>query len=58
MIKYIDSKDIKFVLDANINAKTEMKQQIELLKYETIVKNTRVQDLEQKVLELSKLNLE
>lgn len=58
MIKHLDSKGIKFVLDADINAKLEMKQQVEVLKNETMIKNNRIQELEQKVIELSKLNLE
>lgn len=58
MIKHLDKKGIKFVLDADINAKLEMKQQVEVLRNETMIKNTRIQELEQKVIELSKLNLE
>lgn len=58
MIKHLDGKGIKFVLDADINAKLEMKQQAEVLRNETMIKNTRIQELEQKVIELSKLNLE
>lgn len=45
-------------MDENVNAKLEMRQQNECLVNDNMFKNTRIQELEQKIIELSKLNLE
>jgi len=57
-VKHLDSKGIKLVMDENVNAKLEMRQQNECLVNDNMFKNTRIQELEQKIIELSKLNLE
>lgn len=57
-MKHLDSKGIKLVMDENVNAKLEMRQQNECLVNDNMFKNTRIQELEQKIIELSKLNLE